>query len=316
MFHGRWDWAGQNSAADGGGGAGSAAGWLGRASVLIPALGARACKPFGVAAARTIGSNREGMLLFVEVSGLGYLVLPRRERERGGAGRSHRHVTFQAVHAAEPAARLTQHPGCAGPRPHRRALAPEDATGGEGRRGGTGKRGARAWSRGAWGSEEGEGVPYGAPGGGRRARGAGPAGKGDQVGAFRGWERGARGPLGEASNMWGGGARKVKFGMCVGEESCQLLSATPTRFCWVPVSWSLERSVGGKWVAVNRGEANRVRKVWKAPLWPFVKVTQAAAPGRGRGFFFFFERLQALCKENSKLERNLSPGRASFCIVT
>lgn len=145
-FRGRWDWAGQNPAADGGGGAGSAAGWLGRASVLIPAFGARACKPFGVAAARTIGSNRDGMLLFVEVSGLGYLVLPRRERERGGAGRSHRHVTFQAVHAAEPADRLTQHPGCAGLRPHSSALTPEDAVGGEGRRGGTWKVGNPALS--------------------------------------------------------------------------------------------------------------------------------------------------------------------------
>lgn len=146
MFRGRWDWAGQNSATDGGGGAGSAAGWLGRASVLILAFGARACKPFGAAAARTIGSNGEGMLLFVEVSGLGSLVLPRREQGRGGAGRSHRHVTFQAVHAAGPAERLTQHLGGAGLRPRSGALPPEDAPGGGGRRGGASKVENGAWS--------------------------------------------------------------------------------------------------------------------------------------------------------------------------
>lgn len=58
------------------------------------------------------------MLLFVEVSGLGNLVLLRGEQECADAGRSHRHVTFQAVHAAEPADRLTQHLGRAGLRLH------------------------------------------------------------------------------------------------------------------------------------------------------------------------------------------------------
>lgn len=57
LFLGRWDWAGQAAAADGGGGAGSTAGWRGQASVLILAIGARACKPVGVAAARTIGPS-------------------------------------------------------------------------------------------------------------------------------------------------------------------------------------------------------------------------------------------------------------------
>ncbi|XP_078192759.1 la-related protein 4 isoform X5 [Callithrix jacchus] len=54
------------------------------------------------------------MLLFVEVSGFASLVLPLGEQECGGAGRSHRHVTLRAVHAAEPADRLTQHLGRAG----------------------------------------------------------------------------------------------------------------------------------------------------------------------------------------------------------
>lgn len=48
---GRRDWAGQGAAADGGGGAGSTAGWRGKASVLILPIGARACEPVGVAAA-------------------------------------------------------------------------------------------------------------------------------------------------------------------------------------------------------------------------------------------------------------------------
>lgn len=59
LFQGRWDWAGQAAAADGGGGAGSAAGWRGQATVLILAIGAPACKPVGVASARTIGPSGE-----------------------------------------------------------------------------------------------------------------------------------------------------------------------------------------------------------------------------------------------------------------
>lgn len=47
----RRDWAGQGAAADGGGGAGATAGWRGKASVLILAIGARAWEPVGVAAA-------------------------------------------------------------------------------------------------------------------------------------------------------------------------------------------------------------------------------------------------------------------------
>lgn len=67
-------------------------------------------------------------MLFVEVSGLGNLIVLGGELECGGAGRSQRHVTFQAVHGAEPADRLTQHLGRAGPRlraarlPHFRRL--------------------------------------------------------------------------------------------------------------------------------------------------------------------------------------------------
>lgn len=41
----------EGAAADGGGGAGSTAGWRGKASVLILPIGARACEPVGVAAA-------------------------------------------------------------------------------------------------------------------------------------------------------------------------------------------------------------------------------------------------------------------------
>lgn len=39
-----------------------------------------------------------------------------------------------------------------------------------------------------------------------------------------GGSEGARGPLGERSNMWGGGAEKVKFGTCVcgGERKLQV----------------------------------------------------------------------------------------------
>lgn len=51
LLPGRRDWAGQGAAADGGGGAGSTAGWRGKASVLILPIGARACEPVGVAAA-------------------------------------------------------------------------------------------------------------------------------------------------------------------------------------------------------------------------------------------------------------------------
>jgi hypothetical protein len=51
LLPGRRDWAGQGAAADGGGGAGSTAGWRGKASVLILPTGARAWEPVGVAAA-------------------------------------------------------------------------------------------------------------------------------------------------------------------------------------------------------------------------------------------------------------------------
>lgn len=60
-----------------------------------------------------------------------------------------------------------------------------------------------------------------------------------------GWSEVSRGPLGGASNLWGRAGRKVKFGMF--EKKVEsLFLGTATGFSLVPVSRSLERSVGGK----------------------------------------------------------------------
>lgn len=77
-----------------------------------------------------------------------------------------------------------------------------------------------------------------------------------------GGEARSRGALWEGSKQHVGPRREegeIRY-KCVEEkvESCCL--AAPTKFCLVPVPKSLERSVGGKRINVNGGDANRL---WK-----------------------------------------------------
>lgn len=116
-------------------------------------------------------------------------------------------MTFQAVHAAAPDERLTQHLGRAGLQPRRALRTPEEAAGVEAPGGGEGEGGVPGagprWREEPRGDR---GVPYGAAEGGERAGGrAGEraAGGGGACGerAIR-WARGGEGGLAGPPGTW------------------------------------------------------------------------------------------------------------------
>lgn len=180
-------------------------------------------------------------------------------------------MTFQAVHAAAPDERLTQHLGRAGLQPRRALRTPEEAAGVEAPGGGEGEGGVPGagprWREEPRGDR---GVPYGAAEGGEKAGGrAGEraAGGGGACGErairwARGGEGGLAGPPGTASNMWERGSERGSRGAEWGGrvERSPAPRGPPSSiqqdFCWVRFASASSGRFCGCERASERASAN------------------------------------------------------------